>query len=79
MRDIKISGRRAVHEQSNLLGRAGKEIIAKFASMKRVAAAPLHVSRFLAQDAPDRKVDFDVVSDSLLHPRSGDNIDPTLH
>ena len=39
MCDIKISDRRAVHEQNNLLGRAGKEIIAKLASMKRVAAA----------------------------------------
>ena len=39
MCDTKISDRRAVHEQNNLLGRAGKEIIAKLASMKRVAAA----------------------------------------
>ena len=43
MCDIKISDRRAVHEQNNLLGRAGKEIFAKLASMKRVAAAnPVH-------------------------------------
>ena len=46
MCDIKISDRRAVHEQNNLLGRAGKEIIAKLASMKRVAAAnPVQRSR----------------------------------
>jgi hypothetical protein len=45
MCDIKISDRRAVHEQNNLLGRAGKEIIAKLASMKRVAANPVQRSR----------------------------------
>ena len=104
MCDIKISDRRAVHEQNNLLGRAGKEIIAQLASMKRVAAAnpgndletrlaksrvlsignlpngtTSLVSRFLAQDAPDRNVIFRCREVSLLHPRSGDNIDPALH
>ena len=37
------------------------------------------VSRFLAQDAPDRNVIFRCREVSLLHPRSGDNIDPALH
>jgi hypothetical protein len=95
MCDIKISDRRAVHEQNNLLGRAGKEIIAKLASMKRVAAGkpastiskldwPNH--EFLSIRQPAEWYHFISVSipcarpyRSRLHPRSGDNIDPSLH
>ena len=94
MCDIKISDRPAVHEQNNLLGRAGKEIIAKLASMKRVAAAnpvqrspnSLAKSRVSTIRQPAEWYHFISVSipcarpyRSRLHPRSGDNIDPALH